>query len=251
MTLLRSLVLTAALAATPAWAQQPAAKTTEQQARSYILSAFVTGAAPLVLSEDVRVTPALRERLGLPADANSRAVYRALVGLTGGKNLSVRAPTGDEIAKTEAQAQPGKPVFTLESGDAAFVLQYDLERDHVTYVAEPSPPVAMTSPVAPPSPPQQIAEPPKPAPETPVAAPLPPVAATPPPPVAAPSAPVQIVEPREPRMAKPAAAAPMSAPVVQATRALPREEKLRPAGPCVIKPVMSDQDLVNCGATPR
>jgi hypothetical protein len=26
---------------------------------------------------------------------------------------------------------------------------------------------------------------------------------------------------------------------------------LRKSGPCEIKPVMSDQDLVNCGATPR
>ena len=30
-----------------------------------------------------------------------------------------------------------------------------------------------------------------------------------------------------------------------------RAEVLKPNGPCVIKPVMSDQDLVNCGARPR
>ena len=41
------------------------------------------------------------------------------------------------------------------------------------------------------------------------------------------------------------AAKPAAAPVMaQAT--LPR-----PNGPCLIKPVMSDQDLVNCGATPH
>lgn len=32
---------------------------------------------------------------------------------------------------------------------------------------------------------------------------------------------------------------------------VPRAVPLRPTGPCVVKPVMSDQDLVNCGATPR
>jgi len=31
----------------------------------------------------------------------------------------------------------------------------------------------------------------------------------------------------------------------------PKLPPLKPNGACVIKPVMSDQDLVNCGATPR
>jgi hypothetical protein len=35
---------------------------------------------------------------------------------------------------------------------------------------------------------------------------------------------------------------------VQAPR--PRAEPLKPDGPCVVRPVMSNQDLVNCGATP-
>ena len=29
------------------------------------------------------------------------------------------------------------------------------------------------------------------------------------------------------------------------------EPALKPSGPCIIRPVMSDQDLVNCGATPH
>src|SRR5215208_8265674 len=112
MTLLRTLVLAATLAAAPAWAQQ--AKTTEQQARSYILSAFMTGAAPMVLSDDVKVAPPLRDRLRLAPEADSRAVYHALIGVTAGKSLHVRPAKSDEMENTEAQVQPGKPVFALD-----------------------------------------------------------------------------------------------------------------------------------------
>ena len=66
---------------------------------------------------------------------------------------------------------------------------------------------------------------------------------------------LQIVEPQEPRT-KPAAApvaksqtAPAAATIARAREARPPLPK--PNGPCVIMPVMSDQDLVNCGATPH
>ena len=77
---------------------------------------------------------------------------------------------------------------------------------------------------------------------------------------------LQVVEPKVPRMAKPKAkrAAKKSAAKAQAgtgAKPAPRAvvaprvpaggEVLKPSGPCVVKPVMSDQDLVNCGATPR
>jgi hypothetical protein len=248
MTLYRTFILAFALAAGPAWSQQ--AKTTEQQARSYILSAFMTGAAPMVLSDDLKVAPPLRERLGLSPEANSRAVYRALIGMTAGKSLHVRPARIEELENTDAQVQPGKPVFALDVANSTFVLQYDLERDTVTYLADSTKPVAVTSPIAEPAPPQQVPEAPKPAPEPTAAAQTP---AEPSP--AVPTAAVQIVEPREPRLAAPVPPPVVPRPVVQATsaaaRAEPRQERLRPSGACVIKPVMSDQDLVNCGATPR
>ena len=254
-------------AAAPAWAQQ--AKTTEQQARSYILSAFMTGAAPAVLSDDVKASPALRERLSLDAEADSRAIYLALVRQTSGKSFQVRPPSEDDLAKAEVKTEPGKPLFALDLGSAIYVMQYDLERDNVTYIADATRPVAVSSPITAPVAPQPIAEAPKPAPEVPVVAPAPvapvvapvaapaapvapvaaPAAATPPP-APEPVARVQVVEPREPRFVKPPAAPAMSAPV-QVTREAPRLPPLRPSGACVIKPVMSDQDLVNCGATPR
>jgi hypothetical protein len=230
----------ALLAAAPAWAQQ--AKTTEQQARSYILSAFMTGAAPAVLASDVKVTPALREKLSLEPQADSRAVYLAMVRLTSGKSLTVRPPSEDDMAKAELGTEPGKPLFAMDVGSNVFVMQYDLERDNVTQVADATRPVAVTSPVTAPVQPQPIVEAPKPAPEV-----VSPAAAAPAEPVAR----IQVVEPREPKFMKAPAAPPPAPRAVQVTREEPRLPLLKPAGPCVIKPVMSDQDLVNCGATPR
>ena len=300
------IILAAVLGCPAAWAQQaqPITKTTEQQARSYILSAFMTGAAPAILSETAKVDPGLRLRLGVPAEADSRAVYYNLVRLTAGKSLTVRPAKIDELDMTQTQVEPTRPVFSLDVSNSTFVLQYDLEKDSVTTLADATRPVAVTAPVTAPTPPQPIAEnteaakpsaepaaspapepaptlaapaiaapaaaeePAKPAPEAvtttapePVAPAAPAAAAVvaPEPPKAAepepqPGARVQTVEPREPRLTPPAApakaAAPQPAPV-KVSREQPRLPPLKPNGACVIKPVMSDQDLVNCGATPR
>jgi|SRR5438132_7049511 len=236
--------LFAALFATSqAFAQQAApAKSTEQQARSYVASAFVTGAAPMVLSESVTVSPELRQRLGLAPEADSRAVYRALAALTAGKPVQVRRAEPDEIAKAQAPAAPDKPLFALESGDTTLILQYDLERDNVAFIGLPGA-VAVAAPVVAPAPPQKLPE---------VAA-QPPQPAAPPPPAVAASKPapvLQVVEPQVPRAVKPAAPAARPAPAA-AAQAPESRPLLRKTGACEIKPVMSDQDLVNCGATPR
>jgi len=249
---LHSIVI-AVLAAAPAWAQQqPPGKTTEQQARSYILSAFMTGAAPAVLASDVKVNPALREKLAVEPQADGRAVYLAMVRLTSGKSLTVRPPSEEDLAKAELRSEPGKPLFAMDVGSTVFVMQYDLESDNVTQVADATRPVAVTSPVTAPVQPQPIVEAPKPAVEAPKPAPEPaPTAVAPPAPAAEPVARIQVVEPREPKFTQAPAAPPVAPRAVQVTREEPRPPLLKPAGPCVIKPVMSDQDLVNCGATPR
>jgi hypothetical protein len=54
--------------------------------------------------------------------------------------------------------------------------------------------------------------------------------------------------PPKPIAAPKPAVAPLRVPRAEPLRPL---RPLRPTGPCVVKPVMSDQDLVNCGATPR
>ena len=236
--------LFAALFATSqAFAQQAApAKSTEQQARSYVASAFVTGAAPMVLSESVSVSPELRQRLGLAPEADSRAVYRALAALTAGKPVQVRRAEPDEVAKAQAPAAPDKPLFALESGDTTLILQYDLERDNVAFIGLPGA-VAVAAPVVAPAPPQKLPE---------VAA-QPPQPAAPPPPAVAASKPapvLQVVEPQVPRAVKPPAPAARPAPAA-AAQAPESRPLLRKTGACEIKPVMSDQDLVNCGATPR
>jgi hypothetical protein len=240
-------LLAALVAASQAFAQQPApaAKTTEQQARSYVASAFMTSAAPMVLSESVIVSPGLRQRLGLAADADSRAVYQALTSMTAGKPVQVRGAAPDEIAQAQAPAAPDKPLFALEAGDATLILQYDLERDNIAFIGLPGA-VAVAAPVVAPAPPEKLPEV-----ASQPAKPGPPVAAAPAAVEAPKPAPVlQVVEPQVPRVVKPApqAARPIQpAPAIQ-PEARPRLQK---SGPCEIKPVMTDQDLVNCGATPR
>jgi hypothetical protein len=238
----------ALLATSQALAQQapPAGKTTEQQARSYVASAFISGAAPLVLSESVVVSPELRQRLGIATEADSRAVYQALTNLTAGKQVQVRRAEPDEVAKAQAPSAPDKPIFALEAGDTTLILQYDLEHDNVAFVGLPGA-VAMAAPVVAPVPPQKL---PDAAPAgAPAPAPAPAAAQKAEPPV------LQVVEPQVPRAARPAAAVPRAtqpAPAAPAAEVRPEARPLlRKSGPCEIKPVMSDQDLVNCGATPR
>lgn len=68
-----------------------------------------------------------------------------------------------------------------------------------------------------------------------------------------------VVEPKAPPKAKPATrkrAAKANVKALAKTKARPSvvaraDEALKPNGRCVVKPVMSDQDLVNCGATPH
>jgi hypothetical protein len=231
----RVLLLAALFGTAPAWGQQ--AKTTEQQARSYILSAFMTGAAPMVLSDDVKVSPVLRDKLHLPPEADSRMVYLSIVQQTAGRSLNVRFANDEEKTKAEAQTAVGRPVFALDVANSIYVMQYDLERDSIISLADASRPVAVTSPVTAPTQPQALVEKPAEATRT---QPLP-------------GARVQVIEPREPRVAQPPAPAmrPTSVPATQTARVEPPVERLRPSGPCVIKPVMSDQDLVNCGGSPR
>lgn len=96
---------------------------TEPVARSNVLSAFITGAAPAILSENVAVAPELRERLALPAGADRDAVYGALVALTDGKPLSVSGSLKE---------------FALDAGDVHLLLRYDAKANNVAYVGLPT-----------------------------------------------------------------------------------------------------------------
>jgi outer membrane protein OmpA-like peptidoglycan-associated protein len=164
-----------------------AQRTTEGQARSYVMSAFITGAAPGILSDEVIITPALRAYLGLPADAPRDRIYDALSSHTAGKSLAVHPSTAAEAPLALARAD-GNPAFTVQAGDTNFVVVYDLGRDQVPLVtlvgetdAAPPPvasapqPVASAPPpsAAPPSSAAPLAEAPRDAPPPPASAPAP------------------------------------------------------------------------------
>jgi hypothetical protein len=270
-----------------AQAQQPAAPqgTSEQQARSYVLSAFMTGSAPRILSDNVTLGPQLRERLALPEGSDSWRVYDALIVLIDSNAPKVRKATPAEAAKFP---QLGEPLFALDAGELTLLVRYDLQSDNLSFVeqlAGPSTPVKVEAkPIPIPERPAVVAQP-EPVPQEPKPAPAPPAVEVekpvveaqkpepaPPPVIEAdkpkpsvtegekPAPPaLQVVEPKVPVVkpkprAKPAPTAAAKAAAVRAAappKPAPRAELLKPSGPCVIKPVMSDQDLVNCGATPR
>ena len=110
---------------------------TAAQARSYILTAFMTQSAPAILSDRVRVGAELEQKLGL-AGADSGKVYAALVALTDNKSLDVRRATPEELASYGGR--PGLrtdlPVYTLLVDDLKLLLQYDLEANNVSFVGQ-------------------------------------------------------------------------------------------------------------------
>lgn len=219
---MRSWIVGIALfAALGARAQPVQEATPEQKARSYVASAFMTGAAPAILSDKVELGPQLQSRLGLPPGADSAKIYEALIGLMQGATPSVRDATAEE-----AKRFPGvtPPLFTLNAGGLSLLVRYDLQGSNVTFAEQLSgPPVAATAPIAEPAKPEPLAEAPKPV--------------------------YSVVEPKAPT--KPSAKAKAAVkPKVQAKAAPAAEPQLKRNAPCVVKPVMSDQDLVNCGATP-
>lgn len=123
------IVLLAALLPAACFAQ--AEPVSAQAARSYVWSAFLTGAAPAILSEAVQVDPALRQRLSLPPHASRDAIYRALIALTEGKPIRVTV-------------QPAKPAgferaaLLVEAGeDVRLVVRYDLRSNNISFVGLP------------------------------------------------------------------------------------------------------------------
>ncbi len=216
------------LAGCAAQAQQAAPEATpEQKARSYVASAFMTGAAPAILSEKVALGPDLQARLGLAPGTDGAKIYDALIGLMQGATPKIGDATPEEAQRSQQQAPP---LFTLSAGDLKLLMHYDLQANKVDFVEQLSaPPVAATAPVA------EAAKPEAAKPEA--------VKEQPEPAAAQPA--YSVVEPKTPQKAAPK---PEPRPRVQAKA--PVEPALKPNGPCAIKPVMSDQDLVNCGATP-
>jgi len=131
-----SVVLIGALTSALVLAQTRGA--TAAQARNYIHGAFLTQAAPGILTDNVRLGPELEKRLNLPAGSDSTKVYEALVALTDGKTLDVRRSTDDEVAGYGSV--PGLnavlPIYTLQAGDQRFLVQYDLQANAIPFVGQ-------------------------------------------------------------------------------------------------------------------
>jgi outer membrane protein OmpA-like peptidoglycan-associated protein len=112
--------------------------TTPAQARAYIYGAFLTQAAPGIVSDNVKLGPELEKRLNLPAGADSGKIYEALVALTDGKSLDVRRASDDEVSGYGMV--PGLdlalPIYTLQAGDQKFLIQYDLQANAVPFVGQ-------------------------------------------------------------------------------------------------------------------
>ncbi|HYT47386.1 MAG TPA: hypothetical protein VEL04_03115 [Burkholderiales bacterium] len=297
------LALAGALAAAGCHAQNTPATPTEAQARDYVYGAFLTGAAADILSERVNLGPELQQRLAVSPRADYHRIYDALIALTEYQPLRVRKPTPDEVADYTSRVKRDYqgPLFTVEAGDIRLLVQYDLPANNISFVGQLSPTperptaAAVERAVVPPPPPAPAAAPKpppiaieKPAPP-PVAIqkpqkPTPPVAAveSPKPRVVAPERPNPAARVEPPERTGPceiksvmsdqdlincsAPAATMEKPrpqtpameratpavvAVEKPKPVTRAEERKPAAPCVVKPVMSEEDLLNCGARPR
>ena len=121
--------LIAALALTSGFAH--AGTVTESAARSYVASAFITGAAPAILADDVRLGTELRARLSLPDPATRDAVYDALVAITEGRPIHV-------AAGPKPLARFDRAALVVEAGDdVRLLVQYDLRANHISFVGIP------------------------------------------------------------------------------------------------------------------
>jgi len=176
----------------------PLAAQPVSEGESHIASAFTSGADPRVFADDVRLGPALRRELG--AESDSRKIYAALAGRIAGKPLRVDVLPPAQAARYASLVggSLSDPLIVLESGELALLMQYAAKDKHVTFVEQLRGPRAEV--------PQPKAE----------------------------AAPAQVEAPQLPPALKLAPA--------------PRAQKPRPRGECVIKPVMSEEDLWNCSA---
>src|SRR5258706_7104768 len=184
---------------------QPKPAPTERQLRSWVHGAFLTHAVQDIMSPKVALGPELAQRLGVSSGSEGTKVYDALMAYTNEKPLNVRKPTDDELRRYAAQAKLRlkEPLYAVEAGDITLLVQFDVQANAIPFVGQLG--VAY-------QPPQPVLAERR-------AAPLPAVALAVPQPAAEPAAP---------------------------KLAAPRAEILKPNGPCVVKPVMSEQDLANC-----
>jgi hypothetical protein len=240
-----------------ALAGQAAAQGKVSAGEAHVLSAFATGADPLVLAENVKAGPVLRAQLGV--DTDSRGIYEWVATHTAGTRPRVTLLAPAEAASHASLGlTPGEQLMRVEAGAAAFLVQYSAARKNITFVEQLSAPSANAPLLKPAAPLAALPPPPAPAPRA-----APAVKPTPPrtgprgecvvKPVmseddiwncSAPT-PAAVAAPPAPSVAAPEPPAP-PAPTVALAAPAPA---LKASAECVIKPVMSEQDLRNCASS--
>jgi len=279
-------VLLGAAMASLVHAQAPQQPTTEGQARYYIYGAFLTHAVPEIMGDRIALGAELEQRLGLKPGADRLQIYDALMTYTDGKRLAVRKANAEEIARYRPQAKRElkDPVFTVQAGDITLLVEYDMQANAIPFVGQlgvayqapvveqrAAPPAPAVAVVAPKPPPPVRAAPPPP---VPVAAPPAPISTPAPQPVVKPQARVAPPPPPVvPRRTGPCEVKPVMSeqdlancravgeartiqpgpPIVIKPQAVTRTEPavvLQRSGPCIVKPVMSEEDLANCRNAP-
>jgi hypothetical protein len=251
---MRAAALCVALALSLVWGRPAAAQGAAADAEAHIFGSFSSRADHGVLADKVRLGPALRRELG--ADAGSQKVYDALLERISGRFFRVDAVRPGDAAQygSLVGANLTDPLVTLEAGEVLILMQYASKERKVAFVeqvrgpasgAKPAPTPQVDAPqlpakVAQPAPIDQVPLPAEP-PRAPAASKPAPVVSKPAPVVAKPAPPVVPKVTQTPPAPVVVQKPPTPAPAPVAARPTVQAE-------CVIKPVMSDDDLRACGA---
>ena len=254
--LAHALLIAGLALAAPAMAQLPGTAPPAVQADAHIFSAFTTRTDPRLLADNVALGPALRGQIGEEKD--SSRIYDALMAGVAGKPVRSRTLSiGEAAGYASLGVNAVDPVVLVEADDLRLLMQYSIAEKNVAFVEQlAGAPVALTPQAAPK--PEPIVEralpteppPPPPAPPATVVAPAaaPVVAAPAPKPVPA-AKPAPVAKPAAAPKPRTAPVAPVAAVPATPTPAAPRPaQRSGPRGECVIKPVMSEDDLWNCSA---
>lgn len=230
-------LLVAGLAlAAQAPAQLPGIPSPAVQADAHIFSAFTTRSDPRVLADNLALGPALRGQIGEEKD--SSRIYDALMASVAGRPVRSRTLSiGEAAGYASLGVNAVDPVVLVEADDLRLLMQYSIAEQNVAFVEQlAGTPVALTPQAAPkPEPIVERALPTEPPPPPPA----------PPATVVAPAAAPVVAAPAP----KPTPVAPVAAVPATPTPAAPRPaQRSGPRGECVIKPVMSEDDLWNCSA---
>lgn len=133
-----AVALAGACVAQPALAQRRTA--TQDDALSYIYSAFITRADPGVMGERVVLGPELQKELSLPADAEGPKVYQALLAALGPDAVDVRKARSEDVLaygkRRGFDPDAPHPLYTVEAGKSRFIVQYDLRALSIPFVGQ-------------------------------------------------------------------------------------------------------------------